>query len=293
MIDVIIPTYNRVLSLEKVIDSYMTQSELGLLVIVDDWSTDDTKEWTERLSGKYPGKVLYVKPDEKKTMPELRNIGVSKCVHDYIFMGEDDVLLPKDHLKILLEKMVEYHADVIAGRRLDLHAGETLEQAMERSDKDRHPMFVRVPFEAYFDRYVDHAQEVPHLHSNALMRRKIFEQVQYDPQFGSNGFVFREETDFFMRVKAAGFSVWMIPDTVSYHLKKMLANKTGGSRKPRIIFEYLVWRNTWRFFLKNRAIFKKDFGVKNIYWFALCSLLARYPYALRRRKRAKQYQSHV
>lgn len=282
-IDVIIPTYNRVPSLTKVIDSYMNQPELGLLIIVDDWSTDTTKQWTEDLAKKYPGKVLYVKPNQKKTMPELRNIGVSKCINEYIFMGEDDVLLPDDHFKVLLESMQKYHADVIAGRRIDLHKGETLESALARSDRDKNPMFVRIPFEAYFDRFLDHARQVPHLHSNALMHRKIFEQVHYDPQFGSNGFVFREETDFFMRVKDAGFSVWIIPDTVSYHLKKMLENKKGGSRKPRLVFEYLVWRNTIKFFLKNRAIFKKDFGVNNIYWFAFRCLIARYFYAVGRR----------
>ena len=283
MIDVIIPTFNRVPSLTKVIDSYMTQPELGLLIIVDDWSTDATKSWTEDLAQKYPGKVLYVKPETKLTMPELRNIGVSKCSHEYIFMGEDDVLLPEHHFKILLEKMNELGADVVAGRRLDLYEKETLEAATKRSNEDTRPMFIRIPFEAYFDRFVDRAKRVHHLHSNVLMKRKIFNAVHYDPQFGEKGFVFREETDFFLRVEAAGFSIWIIPDTLSYHLKKMLVNKTGGSRRPRLVFEYLVWRNTIRLFLKDRTIFKKEFGVKNIYWFALRCLIARYFYAFGRR----------
>ena len=283
MIDVIIPTYNRLPALTKVIDSYMSQPELGTLIIVDDWSTDTTKEWTEALAERYPGKVLYLKPDTKKTMPELRNMGIAASNNPYIFMGEDDVLLPERHFAILLENMKEYDADIIAGRRLDLYAGETLEQALVRSDLDRQPMYTRIPFEAYFDRYLDKAQKVLHLHSNALMKRSVFDKVGYDPKFGAKGFVFREETDFFMRAHAAGYALWIIPDTLSYHLKKMLENKTGGSRRPRLVFEYLVWKNTIAFFLKNREIFRKEVGVTNIYWFTLQCLVARYFYAAWRR----------
>jgi glycosyltransferase involved in cell wall biosynthesis len=283
MIDVIIPTYNRVASLKKVIDSYLLQPERGVIVIVDDWSTDDTKRWADDLALHYPGVIRYIKPETKKTMPELRNIGVAACKSEYIFMGEDDVLLPKDHFNILLAKMRDYHADIIAGRRLDLYPGETMEACIARSNADRDPMYIRVPFEAYFDRYIDTPKSVLYVHSNALMNRKVFDAVQYDPQFGARSFVFREETDFFMRAQAAGCSIWMIPDTLSFHLKNMSENKTGGSRRSRIVFEYLVWKNTIKFFLKNRVLFKKEVGVQHIYWFALRCLVMRYWYALYRR----------
>jgi glycosyltransferase involved in cell wall biosynthesis len=265
MIDVIIPTYNRAKALTKVIDSYLTQDHLGQIIFVDDCSTDNTAEYAAGLIKEFPGKIIYHRMDHKSTLPNIRNVGVSLAKNDYIFMGEDDVLLPKNHFKILLEKMNEYHADLISGRRINMKTGQSPEDAKQMADKDKNPVFVRIPFEGYHERYIDKASEVYALHSNALIKKQVFEKIQYDPQYGGNAF--REETDFYLRVWDAGFSLWLIPDTLSYHLRNTAVNSSGGSRKKRIVYEYQVWKNTWRLFTKNKNIFKQRLGVKSIYWF--------------------------
>lgn len=281
MIDVIMPTYNRLESLKRVVSSYMTQPELGLFIIVDDFSTENIQAWADELVRQYPGKIVYHRMNEKSTLPHIRNVGVTYAIGDYVFMGEDDVLLPKDHFKILLEKLHQYGADIIAGRRIYLREGQTPKQAEAIADTDRGPLFVRIPFEAYMERLVEKAQPVPYLHSNSLMKRSIFDTIQYDPWYGGNAF--REESDFYLRVHDAGFKLWLIPDTLSYHLKNTQVNKSGGSRKKRFVYEYQVWKNTIHMFWKNRNILRKEFGVRNIIWFTIRCLVARYTYALQRR----------
>jgi len=291
MIDIVMPTYNRASALRKTIDSYMCQEHLGLFILLDDCSSDDTPQFAADLALTYPGKIIYHRENKKTTTPYLRNIGVGLSRAEYIFMGEDDVYLPPDHFKVLLEKMHELGADIIGGRRINLRKGQTNEQALALANCDHQSVLVTVPFEQYYERYIDKPLVVPAMHSNSLIKRSLFETISYDPSYGGNAF--REETDFFLRVFGAGCTLLMIPDTIIYHLKNTLVNNTGGSRKKRIVYEWQVWKNTWKFFIKSRDIFIKKLGVKNIYIYAGLCILARYPYALKRRMDYRKYQKMV
>lgn len=279
LVDVIMPTYNRAKALTKVMDSYLCQENLGRIIFVDDCSTDDTAQYVASLAAQHPGKIVYHLMPKKTTLTNVRNVGISLARSDLIFMGEDDVLLPKDHFRILVEKMNQYGADIIAGRRIYMWADQTTEEARVFADMDKRPIFVRVPFEAYFERCTDKAQSVPTLHSNALMKRSVFSSVKYDTDFGA----FRDETDFYLRAWDAGFKLWLIPDTLSYHLKNTSINSAGGARRKWFAHERHVWENTTRLFLKNRDIFTKKLEAGNIYWYLVRCLAARYTYAVGRR----------
>lgn len=281
MIDVVMPTYNRAKALTKVMDSYLCQKHLGRIIFVDDCSTDNTTQYVAELAKANPGRIVYHRMEQKSTLPNIRNVGVSLSDAEYVFMGEDDVLLPGDHFEILLEKAQLYGADIISGRRVNMYADQDMVAAKKFADLDHGPVFVDVPFESYLERVVDRAQPVNRLHSNALMRRSVFDRVQYDPLYGGNAF--REETDFFLRAWDAGFGLWLIPDTLSYHMRHTSLNSTGGSRKKPWVYEWQVWKNTARLFLKNRDIFTRKLGVRNIYAYLVRCILARYTYAIGRR----------
>lgn len=256
MIDVVMPTYNRLESLRSVIDSYFNQPELGLMIIVDDASTENIAQFADELKQKYPGRVVYHRIETKTTTPDVRNIGIGLSKNEYIFMGEDDVMLPPDHFRVLLDKLVQYNADIIGGRRIYLRAGQTFKQAIDIANDDVGPIFVRRPFEGYFERFVDVAQEVPYLHANVLIKRSVFDHVLYDPKYVGNAF--REESDFLLRAGDAGAHLWLIPDTLSYHLKDTNLNKRGGARKKRFVYEFQVWLNSFRFFIKTKIFFTKN-----------------------------------
>ncbi|HWC57357.1 MAG TPA: glycosyltransferase [Candidatus Paceibacterota bacterium] len=281
MIDVIIPTYNRKAALEKVIGSYLAQEFLSTIIIVDDCSTDDTRAWVSALSKKHPSKIRYHRLKKNVPLPEVRNIGIALAESEFIFMGEDDVMLPNNHFEILLRKLHERNADIISGRRINLYPNQTLEEAKNIADRDHEPVYVRVPFEAYFDRFVEQPLPVYVLHSNVLMKRSVAAAVLYDPLYDGNAF--REETDFFLRAYMTGFRLWFIPDTLSYHMKNMQVNAKGGSRKNRFLYEWHVWKNTARLFMHNRAFFEQELGIRHIRLFLIRCLFARYAYALKRR----------
>jgi glycosyltransferase involved in cell wall biosynthesis len=277
LIDVIIPTRNRKNVLLKVLPSYLSQKFLNKIIIVDDAGEDNLKEEMEKL--KDP-RIVYIRVDKRVYLPAARNIGVKNSAAPYIFMGEDDVILDENHLEILLNKMKEFNADLIAGRRIYLFENQTFKEAKEFADKDKSPIFINFPFEGYFERYLDKAIEVKFLHSNSLIKREVFDKVLYDEWYKGNSF--REELDFYLRCLDAGFKMVLIPDTVCYHLKSY-ENKKGGARMQRLKYEYYVWKNTLYCFLKNKEIFKKHFNIRFLFLYALLILFARYPYAIFRR----------
>jgi len=277
LIDIIIPTRNRKNVLLKVLPSYLNQKFLNKVIIVDDAGEDNLKEEVEKLKD---SKIVYIRVDKKAYLPAARNIGVKNSTAPYIFMGEDDVILDENHLEILLSKMKEFNADLIAGRRIYLFDNQTLKEAKEFADKDRGPIFTRFPFEGYFERFLDKAIEVKFLHSNSLIKKEVFDKVLYDEWYKGNAF--REELDFYLRCLDAGFKMVLIPDTICYHLKSS-ENKKGGARMQRFKYEYYVWKNTLYCFLKNKKIFRKHFNIKFPFLYAWLMLFARYPYAIFRR----------
>ena len=277
LIDVIIPTRNRKNVLLKVLPSYLSQKFLNKIIIVDDAGEDNLKEEMEKL--KDP-RIVYIRVDKRVYLPAARNIGVKNSTAPYIFMGEDDVILDDNHLEVLLNKIKEFNADLIAGRRIYLFENQTFKEAKEFADKDKSPIFINFPFEGYFERYLDKAIEVKFLHSNSLIKREVFNKVLYDEWYKGNSF--REELDFYLRCLDAGFKMVLIPDTICYHLKSS-ENKKGGARMQRLKYEYYVWKNTLHCFLKNKEIFKKHFNIRFLFLYALLILFARYPYAIFRR----------
>ncbi|NOZ45189.1 MAG: glycosyltransferase [Chlorobi bacterium] len=89
---IIIPTYNRAEFIEKTINSVLNQTyENFEIIIVDDGSTDNTKEIVTSINDK---RIKYYRK-ENAERGAARNFGVKKAQGDYItFLDSDDVLYP-------------------------------------------------------------------------------------------------------------------------------------------------------------------------------------------------------
>lgn len=101
MISVIIPTYNRVHYLQEAIESVLRQTYKDFeIIIVDDASTDNTKE----IVLSYGDRVRYVCQDNKERAA-ARNNGIIHAKGGYIaFLDSDDIWLP-NHLQVCLHTL--------------------------------------------------------------------------------------------------------------------------------------------------------------------------------------------
>jgi hypothetical protein len=99
--------------------------------------------------------------------------------------------------------------------------------------------------------------------NTALVRRRVFDQVSFDPRFRVNAW--REETSFFISAVEAGFRVLLTDETHALHLQR----HAGGQRKSRLVYEYWVIRNNWRFLGRHQMWLKRNDHMRS----RLCSQL--------------------
>ncbi|MBT5954620.1 glycosyltransferase [bacterium] len=97
---VIIPTYNRAEKLLKALNSVVAQTvKAKEIIIVDDGSTDDTKQSVETFISenkdiKIP--ITYSSHNQNKGISEARNTGIAKTDSDWICLLDSDDLLHPD-----------------------------------------------------------------------------------------------------------------------------------------------------------------------------------------------------
>jgi glycosyltransferase involved in cell wall biosynthesis/acyl-[acyl carrier protein]--UDP-N-acetylglucosamine O-acyltransferase len=91
-VSVIIPTYNCAKYLPEAIESVLNQTYHDFeIIVVDDGSTDNTKEILSR----YNGKIRYIY-QENKGHSFARNLGIHNTTGEYIaFLDADDIWLPE------------------------------------------------------------------------------------------------------------------------------------------------------------------------------------------------------
>ena len=130
LVSVIIPTYNRKKTISRAIQSVLNQTYENIeLIIVDDGSTDGTKELVLE---KYGDAVVYVENQRKKGPSGARNYGVQIANGEYIaFQDSDDeweekklekqmeILLTNTDIKMVYCEIKRYREEEFLGTRPD------------------------------------------------------------------------------------------------------------------------------------------------------------------------------
>lgn len=241
MISVIIPTRDRPDQLEAVLPSYLSQKDVGEIILVDDSTQAPHIEKIRGLARKNQ-KLVLLQDGKPSGLPASRNKGIRKASGDFIFFGEDDLELGENHFAILLAHLEKTGADIIEGRKIWKEAGETDAQAFERAKQFQGPVWDPFFLECFTERNPPDDTPTPLLLSHFLARREIFDQVLFEEDYtGFNrGFAWREETDFLMRAGQKGFTIFFCPHAVAFELPK------GGGGMHHFSFwkrEYWILRN--------------------------------------------------
>jgi glycosyltransferase involved in cell wall biosynthesis/tetratricopeptide (TPR) repeat protein len=161
-VDIIIPCYNTGRYLRQAIDSALAQTYPNInILVVDDGSTDDTKE----IVGSYEGAVHY-HYQENKGLPAARNAGIRRTESQYVsLLDADDIILPS---KVSCQaEYLDRHPDV------DIVFGDTL--LVFGNQIDRFVVDWR-PFREWDD-YVDPFSMMCAFQPHApMVRRRVFEK---------------------------------------------------------------------------------------------------------------------
>jgi glycosyltransferase involved in cell wall biosynthesis len=101
-ISVIIPTYNRAKFINKTLDAVFNQSfKVDEIIVIDDGSTDDTKEALQN----FPIKYTYQK---NSGVSSARNTGIKEAKNQWICFLDSDDIWDRDKIKEQIEFHLQY-----------------------------------------------------------------------------------------------------------------------------------------------------------------------------------------
>ncbi len=108
-VSVIIATYNRAQTIKRSIESVLVQEDLSELIVVDDGSTDDTKDVVTPITD---SRIRYIQLDTNQGASAARNRGIAEAKGDYVMLWDsDDILYPN----ALSRVMQEFKRDPLLG----------------------------------------------------------------------------------------------------------------------------------------------------------------------------------
>ena len=106
-VSVVIPAFNAELYIGSLLEKFESQTyDNWELLIVDDWSTDNTTSIIEEYAGKDNRIKLMVRDREPKGAQTCRNIGISKAKGDYIIIIDADDLIANCFINQRVEYMI-------------------------------------------------------------------------------------------------------------------------------------------------------------------------------------------
>lgn len=249
-IGVVIPTYNRADLLMRVLPSYLASERTGEVIIVDDAGTDHTANAIEQLMVQ-DHRLHYVRNEENMGAPASRNRGARLLKTAWILQSEDDLALGPNCLETLLAHADAADADIIAGRRVWMRLGETEEHSLARANLNRRPLFN--------ERRMDHNShaitaddvETPLLDGTMLIRRELFDHIQYYQPYGGQS-TWREESDFQLSALELGYKLVFCPHATTFHYSRVSQSFGRNRIKGTVVYAYRVYRNNLVFLRRHR-----------------------------------------
>lgn len=236
-VSVIIPNHNYARYLSTTIESVLMQSVGSLdLIVVDNGSTDDSREVISR----YRGELTAVF-QEDLGQASGRNTGLMHAKGDLVaFLDADDYWEPRK-LELQLQKLNDEYQFIYTGlRQFDSDTGATLNSIKPRFEGDCRFAYLKFPSTAI----------VPAGESSALMTRALVDKVgRFDERLNS-----ATGRDFFRRCSYHTKFGFVDSELVNYriHRKNMSDNRRQMMKDTELAYELLFSDPDWKFATKYR-----------------------------------------
>ena len=218
-ITVIVCTYNRGqrlrTALESLLDSVVAPGTEWEILVVDNNSSDDTKETVGSLRKLHPNRIRYVF-EAKQGLSNARNCGIDQARGQVIAFTDDDVTVDPGWLQNLTALLFDDRFAGAGGLVLP-HEGFVQPDwlVMDGGMMDSSGVL------ALFNNGTCPGElNRPPFGANMAFRKAIFEKHGgFRPELGRCGesLIGNEDTEFGARLMAAGESLWYEPAAVVYH----------------------------------------------------------------------------
>jgi GT2 family glycosyltransferase len=175
------------------------------LIIVDNNSTDNTKEVIDNFINKSSLNVKYV-VERDKGLSRARNMGIQEASGHIIAFTDDDCIVDQHWITSLSKEFYDDESIVAVGGRVVLY------NKMDR------PISIRVHEERIVLSSTDRILKFM-IGCNMAFARPVFDEIGiFDPDFGAGSrFASTEDFDFLYRVHKKGLKIIYSPDVLVYH----------------------------------------------------------------------------
>lgn len=241
-VSVIIVNYNGQHLLGELFESLARQTRLAdEVIMVDNASTDRS---VDHVREHFPW-VTVIELLTNTGFAEGNNIGVAKAQGDYVALSNSDTVMDERWLAELMQ-VLEGDDRIGAGvPKISLDAlGRRICQAGAEFNNLGN-LWGR-GFNQRDNGQFDTVTEVPGLTAcSVMLRRKVFEgEPVFDPSF----FMYYEELDLTLRLRARGYSIVYVPTAVVYH--KLMQSVQKVSSQPELFQQFFCNRNRMKIVMK-------------------------------------------
>jgi GT2 family glycosyltransferase len=238
-ISFVVPSHNRRDALHENLPPFLELNDvLEVIVVIDQRSNDGTEEMIQAEFGADERVRLLRQTGDG--LSSARNAGCRIARGEWIVISDDDLRYPKDYGPVLKRVANEQGADIVGAPWLNITECDP-ETALAAAQA-RHGGIPGID---------DHSVapvnelETPFMPAPALVNHRVFERIQYYESYGNTGW--RDETDFFIQAVRCGFRCILTPATAMYQLDQW----DGGSRRPRLEYEWAAIKNNWQFLARH------------------------------------------
>lgn len=124
---IIIPCFNSSAYLDCCIDSFLQQTigfEKLELILIDDASTDDTREKIKKYEKRYPKQIRTILLDKNQRQGGARNAGLSIAKGTYISFVDSDDWVDCNMYQTLYDTLEENKAEIVQFSHYDVYQGQ-------------------------------------------------------------------------------------------------------------------------------------------------------------------------
>lgn len=245
-LDIVIPTYNRMEKLKRLIESIYKQKLTNCkinIIVIDDYSDYDIND----LKAFFPN-LNIIKNSKKKWVSSLRNQGLNECKSEYVFFLDDDNVLDPNCIQNLVTEISHNpKIGLIAPLMYYYKEKDVIWCAgISRSYYTSVTKYHLRDTKFFLSKNITFSEDFPNAY---LTRTELAKSVG-----GFDDFYFPihyEESDFAKKIIKKGYKTLMTPKAITYH---DVANQNNKS-----IFEY---QNPQRIFytMRNRILFHRRYG---------------------------------